>query len=191
VVAACADALDLRAGLQFAVNSKEPVCLRYPKNPLPEPQEACSAPFEIGRSLQFSPVANADAAIVCYGPVLAPAFEAAGMLRDEGIEAAVVNARFAAPLDGRIVELAASGTPVVTVEDHGLCCGFGSALLEAVAGFGGSGRVGMVGAKRAFIPCASRDVQLAAIGISAEGIAMKVRETAARSPASGIIGDQG
>jgi len=45
----------------------------------------------------------------------------------------VINARFAAPVDETIYTLLKSGKSIITVEDHHLACGFGSAILELVS----------------------------------------------------------
>ena len=54
-------------------------------------------------------------------------------LEADGIKADVINARFAKPIDQKLIALAQSGQTIVTIEDHSITCGFGSALLEATA----------------------------------------------------------
>ena len=71
-----------------------------------------------------------DIAIAAYGTVLSEAISAAKTLEQEGIAVDVINARFAAPIDDAIFALIGKGKGIITVEDHGLACGFGSAVLE-------------------------------------------------------------
>jgi 1-deoxy-D-xylulose-5-phosphate synthase len=75
-----------------------------------------------------------DAAILAYGIVVHPALEAAGELAAEGVSCAVLNARFAKPLDEtRILALARKVRVLVTAEEHAGMGGFGSAVLELLA----------------------------------------------------------
>ena len=55
------------------------------------------------------------------------------MLEQQRIAVDVINARFAAPVDDEIIALTVKGKGIITVEDHGLACGFGSAVLEQAA----------------------------------------------------------
>jgi 1-deoxy-D-xylulose-5-phosphate synthase len=78
-----------------------------------------------------------DVLIAAYGTVVHPALEAAQELAGRGISAAVLNARFVKPLDlGRLLPLAEKCRAIVTVEEHSAMGGFGSAVLEALAGAG-------------------------------------------------------
>jgi len=106
------------------------------------------------------------------------ALAAAEMLAENGIEIAVVNARFAKPIDRDMVEAAfAAGGPIVTVEDHSVSGGFGSAVLETAQEMGLTDarivRLGMPTDR--FIAHGSRPGQLAECGIDATGIAATVQ----------------
>ncbi len=75
-----------------------------------------------------------DVLIAAIGTMVHPALEAAQELANEGIGAAVLNARFVKPLDTeRLLSLARKVSAVVTVEEHVAQTGFGSAVLEALA----------------------------------------------------------
>ena len=86
----------------------------------------------------------------------------------------MINARFAAPLDRRIVELVDQGKRMVTVEDHQVTGGFGSALLEAVSTSpscsGGRQMVRVMGGPRSFIGHHARRQQLMQAGLNADEI---------------------
>ena len=78
-----------------------------------------------------------DAVIVAYGTLVHPALEAAAELAPEGISAAVLNARFAKPLDvARIEALARRCPALVTLEEAAAPGGFGAAVLEALSAAG-------------------------------------------------------
>ncbi len=74
-----------------------------------------------------------DVAIFGLGALLPMAKELSDLLAQEGISAAVINPRFAKPIDRELVEqYARRGCAIVTFEDHVLAGGFGSAVLEAL-----------------------------------------------------------
>src|SRR5204863_5656288 len=95
------------------------VSIRYPRASIPE--EALPSreprPIPIGSSEQLR--AGGDVAILAIGTMVLPALEAAETLEREGISATVVNARFACPLDERVLTgLARSVGRIVTVEEN-------------------------------------------------------------------------
>jgi len=75
-----------------------------------------------------------DLAILALGSLVYPALEAAARLRQDGIDAAVVNPRFVKPVDRSLLrQLAAQTTGgLVTIEEGGIAGGFGSAVSEAL-----------------------------------------------------------
>jgi len=181
VLTAPADAVELKLALEFAVGENSPIVIRYPKDCVPEQKHvrpACSQPFELGRSIVVKRGKDCQIAIVSYGSVLKEAFEAARRLAKDGISVDVINARFAAPVDENIVALLGEGKGVITVEDHRLACGFGSAVLEsATAALGGiKGPIRMLGVPRRFFRHDLRDSQLMEAGINADKIATTARE---------------
>ena len=102
------------------------------------------------------------------------------LLGELDIHAAVINARFAKPIDAQMVRDAfeASG-PIVTVEDHSVAGGFGSAFIEAAHEMGLTGvPVTVLGMPRdRFIAHGPRPGQLAECGIDATGIAAAVQRS--------------
>jgi 1-deoxy-D-xylulose-5-phosphate synthase len=177
-----ADAVEMKGVLEFAFAQQRPVCIRYPKDCVAGSQisPASAEPFELGRAVTVKKGHNSLASIVSYGSVLVEAMGAGGELAQEGVEVDVINARFAAPVDGRIIELLESGKPMVTVEDHGIACGFGSAILEAASqrakGYANSGKIHILAAPKRFIRHDSRARQLMETGVNADKIAHAVRQ---------------
>src|SRR5205085_229962 len=94
--------------------------------------------LEIGKAELLSPFTleeaeRQDCVILAYGSMVSEAELAAKELLSEGIATAVVNARWAKPLDETLILRLAKGTRrVVTVEDHMVAGGFGSAVLELI-----------------------------------------------------------
>ncbi|MFQ5457256.1 MAG: 1-deoxy-D-xylulose-5-phosphate synthase [Myxococcota bacterium] len=152
IVMAPRDENELQHMLKTAIACGHPAALRFPRGaglnvPLQEELEA----LEIGKGELLRD--GQDAALIAYGPMVKPALEAADMLSEEGIGAAVVNARFAKPLDGALIlELARRTGCVVTIEEHSRMGGFGSAVLELLCEHGLSGvRTAVLGIGDVFI----------------------------------------
>jgi len=184
VVAAPADGVEMGLALDFAMTSGGPVCIRYPKDYVPVDgldRGACEALFELGKSVVVASRPDSKVVIVSYGSILTECLLAADILADEGILADVINARFAAPVDGQIVRLAEQGKSIFTVEDHSSACGFGSAVLElASAESVEDGVIHVIGVPRGVMPQDSRARQLIRAGISADKIAQTVQEAVLR-----------
>lgn len=131
------DENELRHMLYTAIYMDGPVGLRYARG------KATGVPLdhelrmlEVGKAELISPstleeAEQQDCVILAYGTTVAQAEQAAEELSEEGIHAAVVNARWAKPLDEELIVRLAKGTSrVVTIEDHMVAGGFGSAVLE-------------------------------------------------------------
>ncbi len=181
VLTAPANGTELRLGLEFALGLDRPVAMRYPKDCIHEyveEQQGCRVPFEFGKSVVVRKNDNSPLTIVSYGAVLGEALKAEQQLSQEGIEVDVINARFAAPVDDKIIGLLKSGKGIITVEDHSRSCGFGSALLEKAAIEGSEafwGRINVLGVPRKFITHSSRQCQLSWAGVNADTICETAR----------------
>ena len=122
------DANDIGAMLDFALQHDTPACIRYPKTNAAEITRQLQ-PVELGKSELMKP--GNDGTILSYGTPLDACLRAAETLREEhGLDVAVVNARFAKPIDREMVKRALDTDFVVTVEEGMLMGGFGSAVLE-------------------------------------------------------------
>ncbi|GAC1380499.1 MAG: 1-deoxy-D-xylulose-5-phosphate synthase [Ktedonobacteraceae bacterium] len=131
------DENELRHMLYTAIYMDGPVSLRYPRGKgVGVALDAELHTLEIGKAELLIPATLAmaveqDCAILAYGSTVNQAELAAQELAAEGISVAVVNARWAKPLDEEMITRLAKGTRrLVTVEDHVVAAGFGSAVLE-------------------------------------------------------------
>ncbi len=131
------DENELRHMLYTALYMDGPVSLRYPRGKgVGVSLDAELHKLEIGKAELLSPASlelaeQQDCTILAYGSTVAQAELAALELAEEGINVAVVNARWAKPLDEELIVRLAKGTQrLVTIEDHVLAGGFGSAVLE-------------------------------------------------------------
>lgn len=131
------DENELRHMLYTAISMDGPVSLRYPRGKaLGVPLEGELRQLEVGKAELLSPASvelaeQQDCVLLAYGSPVEQAEKAARELAEEGIHVAVVNARWAKPLDEELILRLARGTKrLVTIEDHGIAGGFGSAVLE-------------------------------------------------------------
>jgi 1-deoxy-D-xylulose-5-phosphate synthase len=178
VVMAPGDEQDVAPMLRFALDQPHPIAIRYPKANL-ETIQRPDAPVELGKAEIYE--WGGDGALVAFGSLFPVCVQAAQKLRQEsGLDLAVINARFAKPLDKETLFRAVDELPfVVTLEEGALEGGFGSALLEAAnaAGLDTRGIV-RLGIPDRFIEHAERNELLRDLGLDVEGICKKVRELA-------------
>lgn len=132
VVMAPKDENELRHMLKTAIKHKGPAALRYPRGSgLGVPLDSKMQELEIGKGEVVRD--GADIAIFAYGHTVDWAATVSDMFEKEGVSVAVINARFAKPVDkDLIVQYAKSARCLVTTEEHSLKGGFGSAVLEAL-----------------------------------------------------------
>lgn len=112
-----------------------------------------------------------DVAILAFGSMVKTSIDAAELLQQEGIDARVINARFAKPLDEEyLLSLAAEGLQIVTVEEGALAGGFGSAVLEFFEQKGLSVPVRRMGIPDYYVEHGSIKEQLNEVGLTPQGI---------------------
>lgn len=131
VVIAPGDYIETRKATYAAAKYVGPVYLRFAreKTPIFTSEET---PFAIGKAITLRD--GKDAVIVGCGPLLYNALEAAEELSKEGIEVMVVNNHTIKPMDNNaIIEAAKLCGAVVTVEDHQIMGGMGSAVAEVLS----------------------------------------------------------
>jgi 1-deoxy-D-xylulose-5-phosphate synthase len=182
-VMAPADEHDVSQMLDLALRHEGPCAIRYPKAALPT-ISAKRTKLEFGKSEIIS--WGEDGAIVCCGALLPACLEAAALLHEEGLSVGVVNARFVKPLDREVLLRCVRECGfIVTVEEAALMGGFGSAVLEEVAGAGlNSSCVGRLGIPDRFIEHGERGELLADLGLDASGIAAACRALYSKPAAS-------
>ena len=203
VILAPADKAEMKACLDFSIAQEGPVAIRYPRDEVAMSLGDSCPPFELGKARVVldggeppadeaspageaisTPAANAispkaDGVFLCLGTMVEPAISAARILRSEdGLSLAVVNARFAKPLDTVLISrIIASGKPVVIAEDHAIMGGFGSAVLELAASRGlDASNVRLLGIPDRFIAHASRQEQLTECGLDATNLAATMKD---------------
>jgi 1-deoxy-D-xylulose-5-phosphate synthase len=161
-VMAPSDAAECRNMLYTGFNLNGPVAVRYPRG---------AALGEAPREMNAIAVGKAELrragrriAILAFGSMLKPALEAG-----EALDATVVNMRFVKPLDAEVVrELARTHELLVTVEEHQVMGGAGSAVCEILSN--SSKRMLLLGLPDRFIDHGDPGRLLASVSLDAEGI---------------------
>ena len=180
-VTAPKDAAEMIGLLRCALNHTEgPFSLRYPRDKAPgEAPPAAEVPAILYGTWELLRTGK-DCAIIAVGVMCKPALEAADSLAADGIAAAVVNARFLKPMDREMLDaLAQSHKLLVTVEDATVVNGFGAALAALVQTTAPDSRVVALGVPDRTYEHAPRAEQLADVGLTAAGIAARIRALAA------------
>jgi len=153
-----------------------PFCTRYPRDKTPaEPSPVSEVPvvpygtWEVLRQ-------GKDLAILAVGTMVQPSLQAADQLAVEGIDCAVVNCRFLKPMDNGLLDaLAQQYRTLVTVEEGTIVNGFGASLCEKLQTTHPEVRVVALGLPDRLIEQAPRAEQLESFGLSAGGIARRLR----------------
>lgn len=188
VLMAPKDGPELEAMLRFASTLKQPVFIRYPRTTVPISDARFQiADLRIGQAEVLRE--GKDGAIIAYGSMVYPAYNAADTLSRKGIELTVVNARFAKPLDETLIADLAGRMPfIITVEEHSLVGGFGSAVLELInksaispairRDFAHAQQFSIIrlGIPDRFVEHGSRDKLLELLGLDEQGIIRAVEQ---------------
>jgi len=175
-VMAQGDENELRRMLATAVaHEGGPIAFRYPRSAAWGLAER--APLEalpLGRSRVLREGSGPQ--LWALGSMLAPCAEATALLAARGLDPALVDARFLAPLDavalGRLTE---PGDLLVTVEENGPVGGFGEAVLRFYRERGQGPRVLCLSLPASFTPQGKRETLLAAAGLDGPSIAAQVQ----------------
>ncbi len=176
VVAAPKDENELQHMIKTCVSFDGPSSVRYARGVslgVPMDPEPTALPIGKGELLRE----GTDVAIVAIGVTVWPAMKAAERLAQEGISAAVVNARFAKPLDSELILKTAKNVRcLVTVEEGCKMGGFGSAVLETLSDAGLMLRTKVIGLPDWYIEQGPQDLLRERYGLTADGIYSSVKQ---------------
>ena len=122
-----ADAVEARACVEAAILHNGPVYMRFGRLAIPTLYDAATYKFELGKGVMMSE--GKDVTIIATGLMVHKALEAKELLKNEGIDAEVINIHTIKPLDRDMVIASARKTGcVVTAEEHNIIGGLGSAV---------------------------------------------------------------
>ncbi len=129
-----ADATEAYAAVEAALNHVGPMYLRFGRFAVPDLTSDLIPEynFEIGKGVTYR--TGRDVTIVATGYMVHLAVESADILKEEGIDAGVINIHTIKPLDTELIISAAKESgAIVTAEEHNIIGGLGSAVAETVA----------------------------------------------------------
>ncbi len=172
VVGVPADAAELCAMIETAVDHDGPIAIRYPKGAAVSVPAVPATALPVGEAQLLAE--GSDVVLIGAGRMVETAEKAAVDLRAHGVSVGVVNARWVKPLDPRILEWSASAGHIVTLEDNVVSGGFGSAVMEAFAAAGVVKEITCVGIPDHFLPVGSPSDIVRTIGLDPESVVSRV-----------------
>ena len=162
-----ADSVETEQAVRAAVDFIGPVYLRLSRMGVPVVHDA-DYRFEIGKAVRLRD--GNDVTIVACGTMVSRALEAAAMLEEEDIKTRVINIATVKPIDREaIVEAAIETGGIVTVEEHTIYGGFGSAVAEVVATTHPA-PMRILGVPGVFAPTVSAEYLFVHFGLTPQGI---------------------
>lgn len=177
-IVAPADAAEMRRFMPESLNHRGPLYIRLGKGNEPVITNA-DDPFRIGKVFEMQTGAG-QVALLTTGVALHPVLHAAGLLKEQGVDATVLHIPTVKPLDVSAVESAIQNHEVVlTVEEHTIIGGLGSAVAELIAEGSYAPRFRRIGVPDEFPRIyGSQADQLEHYGISGPSIAAHALELA-------------
>ncbi len=177
VIMAPKDEAELRDMLYTATEYKDgPVALRYPRgSALGVELKPGFTKLEIGKAETL--VEGEDVALLALGSMVNYSLKAARFLKAEGINAEVINMRFAKPLDTELLDKVASKfSKIITLEENNLPGGFGSAVSEYFISRNYKNDLSLIGLPDKFVDHGTQEELHRILGIDPEGIANRVKD---------------
>ena len=177
VLMAPKDEAELQRMIVTGINhTSGPIAMRYPRGNgygVPLMEEGWEElPIGKGEILRQGD----DVLILGYGSMVQPAMQTAEILSEHGIEATVVNARFAKPLDEELIlPLAQKIGRVVTLEEGCVMGGFGSAVAESLLDNNIAAKVMRIGVPDILVDHATPEQSFTELGLNPAQIAERVR----------------
>lgn len=168
---------EMLALLRSAVDhEKGPWSMRYPRDASPDEPPSMKEIERVPYGTWEVERKGKDVAILAVGTMVLPSVAAADLLLRDDLHVTVVNCRFLKPYDEvTLAVILAEHQHVLVVEEGAVTNGFGAYMSAIIEKHDGSVRVQTLGAPDRIIAAAPRAKQLQAAGLTAEGIASRVR----------------
>lgn len=169
LVCAPADNFETREAVRLAAEVDSPVYLRFGKRPMPLLRE--DVPFVFGKARVLRE--GTDMVIVATGETVHPALEAAALMQESlDVEVMVVSMHTVKPLDTELLtKVAATGMPILTVEEHSVNGGMGEACGSFLLQQGFHNRFRVIGIPDEYTVTGSQQEIFDHYGINGQGIA--------------------
>ncbi|MBE5886537.1 MAG: transketolase family protein [Lachnospiraceae bacterium] len=174
VVCVPSDVVEAKAAVRAAIEYQGPVFLRLGRNAVPVINDRPDYKFELGKGIVLKE--GTDVTIIATGIVVESAMEAAKKLEAEGINAEVINIHTIKPIDEELVIASAKKTgKVVTVEEHSVIGGLGSAVCDVICRYNPV-PVLKIGVQDEFGTSASAAVLMKEYKLDADGVYEQIKE---------------
>ncbi|MDP4094731.1 MAG: transketolase family protein [Bacillota bacterium] len=174
VVLSPSDAVETRYAVKAAIEHEGPVYLRLGRLSVPVIYDENSFKFELGKGVTARD--GSDVSIIATGLMVHAAIEAADILKNEGINARVIDIHTIKPIDSDIIVKAAKETgAIVTAEEHNVIGGLGGAVAEVLVQ-NYPVPVRFVGVQDKFGKSGKPDKLLVMYGLTASDIVRNVKE---------------
>jgi transketolase len=168
------DPVEIKKVVHAACEIIGPIYIKIGKEKMPVLHKE-DYPFEAGKGVLMRE--GKDVTIIGTGTVLSKAFYATESLVKDGIDPGLIDLHTLKPIDRDIILNAARGTDcIVTVEEHYLAGGLGSAVAELLAREGVCARIKMIGINDEYVKSGPYEELLSLYGLSAEQIAQTVKK---------------
>ena len=169
-----ADDVEARAAVFAAYEHEGPVYLRFGRLAAPVIYDEENYKFELGKGVVLKE--GKDMTLIATGLMVARALEAAKALAEDGIDAEVINIHTIKPLDEELVVASAKKTgKVVTIEEHSVIGGLGSAVCDALSAKAPT-PVLKIGVQDCFGESGPAEEVLTKYGLDVNGIVKQIRE---------------
>lgn len=174
VVVCPSDALEAAEATKAAARYDGPVYLRFGRSPVPIINDRPDYKFELGKGVVLKE--GKDLTIVATGICVESALTAAEKLEADGVNAKVINIHTIKPLDEDLIVAAAKETGrIVTVEEHSIIGGLGSAVCDVLAEKAPT-RVLKIGINDVFGESGSAQILVEKYGLDGKGVYAKIKE---------------
>ncbi len=169
-----ADNFEARKAIESSVDYPYPLYIRFGKKPLPHLHDA-NANFEIGKAIVLN--TGSDVTFIATGETVFRAVEACNLLEEQGVSCGVISMHTLKPLDEEaILEAARNSRAIITVEEHSVHGGLGSACASLLLQEGLHNPFKIVGIPDEYTVNGSQAEIFEYYGITPEGLVKSARD---------------
>ena len=160
--------------VKFAIGFDSPIAIRYPRGEAYDGLSEFRAPVEYGKAEML--YEGSKVAIVALGSMVKTGEAVRTLLKDDGIDATLVNARFAKPIDEDMIEiLSKDHSIIVTLEENVASGGFSEKVMEFVVRRGLNVRLVPVNIPDEYVEHGNPEILKHEIGLDAESIYKRIK----------------
>lgn len=161
--------------IKFAINYEHPIAIRYPRGEAYDGLESFRQPITYGKSEML--YSQGEVALLAYGSMVKTAVRVRELLQQQETECALVNMRFAKPLDAELLQQAAAKYKLlVTMEENIKSGGMGEAVRSYLDQIGAKAKVLQVSLPDQFIPHGNVEILKQKLEIDENSIAARIQK---------------